>query len=358
MSGITPRERILTALSRKEPDRVPMDIFGFNREAFKIFQQHTGSDNSDEYFQLDFRRLSFKPTVVNLQKYASYHCKPLPPDTIFTEWGTALVPGSLPAFDHHIPPLTGINSLQEIEEYPLPDLEENYRHQHLDKAVAEIKSRRLAVLGDMTQTIFEVAWLIRGLDELLTDFFLNKEYARCLLDRITGLRCFQAERFARAGVDILFVGDDVGMQDRLMMNPETWREWLKPRLARVIENARKVNPRIFVLYHSDGNVNPIISDLIDIGINVLNPVQPECMDPVKLKKQYGTRLAFWGTVGIQTTLPFGTPEEIKKVVKDRVETVGKGGGLVIGPTHVVEPDVPWENLMAFVEAVKQFGRYH
>jgi len=357
MRGLPPRERLLIALSRRVPDRVPMDITGFNRQAFKIFKQKTGLKDPAEYFNLDFRLVGFKRTRVNLKDYAQFHCN-LPRRATFNEWGTAFVRGSMPAFDHFVPPLTNVPSLKEIEEYPLPDFKEEYRHCQLEKEVNKIHRKQFAAIASMAMTIFEVSWQIRGFNELLSDFLINEEYAQCLLDRITKLRCFQAKRFAQAGVDVLHIGDDVGMQDRLMMSPFLWRKWLKPRLAQVIESVKQVNPKIFIFYHSDGYIEPIIPDLIEVGVNVLNPVQPECMDPVKLKKQYGDQLAFWGTVGIQTTLPFGTPEHIKQVVRERIETVGKGGGLIIAPTHVIEPEVPWENIMAFVAAVKEYGQYY
>ena len=97
--------------------------------------------------------------------------------------------------------------------------------------------------------------------------------------------------------------------------------------------------------------------MIIFEVDILNPVQPECVDPVAIKKKYGDRLSFWGTIGTQTTMPFGTPEDVRREIRARIETVGKGGGLLIAPTHVIEPEVPWENILAFIEAVKEFGRY-
>ncbi|MCD6506900.1 hypothetical protein J7M22_09790 [Candidatus Poribacteria bacterium] len=167
-----------------------------------------------------------------------------------------------------------------------------------------------------------------------------------------------ARRYAEAGVDMLLTGDDVGMQDRLMMSPQMRRRWLKPRLAKVIQAGKEINPKVHIYYHSDGNIEDIIPDLIEVGVDILNPVQPECMDPVKLKRLYGDKLTFWGTIGTQTTMPFGTPEEVKRVVHERVRTVGKGGGLVLAPTHVLEPDVPGENVIAFFEAVEETRRYY
>lgn len=194
---------------------------------------------------------------------------------------------------------------------------------------------------------------MRGLTELLMDFMDNQNFAAFLLDKITERRVFMAKKFTRAGVDMVLLGDDVGMQDRMIMSPQTWRTWLKPRLAKVIQSAKSVNPEVFIFYPSDGNIEDIIPDLIEVEVEVLNPVQPECMDPGEIKKKYGDKLSFWGTIGTQTTMPFGTPEEVKREIRTRIQSVGKNGGLVIAPTHILEPDVPWENIIAFVKGVKE-----
>jgi uroporphyrinogen decarboxylase len=152
-------------------------------------------------------------------------------------------------------------------------------------------------------------------------------------------------------------GDDVSTQLDMMISPALWREMLKPRLLRVIQTAKSVNPETLVFYHGDGNLQTIIPDLIEIGVDILNPVQPECMDPVKIKERYGERLSFWGTIGTQTTLPFGTAADIEKITRTMIETVGAGGGLLLAPTHVIEPDVPWENIEALVAAIKKYGVY-
>jgi uroporphyrinogen decarboxylase len=352
-----PRERLLAVLSRQVADRVPYSM-GFNREAIKIYQEESGLENVFDAFRIgpDDGGIDFRPTKIDLTSYTAFH-RELKPGTYFNEWGTAFEPGSNPAFDHFTPALTGERTVQEIMDYPLPDLKEDYRHNDLEARVAEIQGWGLAAHAMMAMTIFEVAWQIRGFDELLLGFLTDEEATIVLLNRITELRVFQARRFAEAGVDILHVGDDVGMEDRLILSPDVWRKWLKPRLAEVIKSALDVKPDLFIHYHSDGYIEPIIPDLIEIGVNVLNPVQPECMDPIKLKNEYGDRLAFWGTMGTQTTMPFGTTDEVRRVVKLMIETVGKGGGLVIAPTHALEPEVPWENVVAFVEAVETYGRY-
>lgn len=369
-----PRERVLTALRCQEPDRVPYDICDFNREAFRRFKEKTGSRDPDGYFgvEKDIEWIGFKDTRLDLkERFLKFHNLPqekfvkllpdFPKKGTFTinEWGTAFIVGSDASYDHFVAPRAIVNakSVKEMEEYPLPDFTSDYRHRHLEEDVRRIRDRGLSSVAGMAMTIFEVAWQIRGFTELLTDFLTQEDWASCLLDRITELSIFRAKRFAEAGVDIIHVGDDIGMEDRMMMSPDTWRKWFKPRMAKIIESAREIKPDVLFFYHSDGYVEPIIPDFIEIGINVLNPVQPECMDPAKLKRLYGDRLAFWGTIGIQHTLPFGTPEDVKKEVKERIGTVGKGGGLYLSPTHCIAPEVPHENIFAFVEAVKKYGRY-
>jgi len=125
----------------------------------------------------------------------------------------------------------------------------------------------------------------------------------------------------------------------------------------VEEFIKNVNPDIIIAFHSDGAIQKIIPHLIEIGVDVLNPLQPECMDIFEIKRIYGDKLSFWGTIGTQTTMPFGTVDEVKEAVKKSIQEIGKDGGLLIAPTHLLEPEVPWENIMAFVEAVRDYGKY-
>jgi uroporphyrinogen decarboxylase len=131
-----------------------------------------------------------------------------------------------------------------------------------------------------------------------------------------------------------------------------WREFMKKRWARVYEAARRIKPDIQIWYHSDGNIEPIIPELIDIGVTILNPVQPECVDLARVKKRFGDRLVLDGTIGTQTTMPFGTPDDVRSVIAERKRELGSDGALIISPTHVLEPEVPIDNVMAFVEAAR------
>jgi len=237
----------------------------------------------------------------------------------------------------------------------MPDLLADYRWLDVAGQVSQVKQQGLAAIYSAIQ-IFEPAWYLRGLDNLLVDMVLEPEIAAACLDRMTDVQSGVAARMATAGVDLIVFGDDVGTQKSLMMQPETWRTWLKPTMQRAISAAKNVNPDVLAYYHSDGVIHEIIPDLIEIGVDILNPVQPECMDPAQIKQQYGDQLSFWGTIGTQTTMPFGTPDEVRETVRLRIETVGRGGGLVIAPTHLLEPEVPWANIDALVEAVRAYGQ--
>jgi uroporphyrinogen-III decarboxylase len=155
------------------------------------------------------------------------------------------------------------------------------------------------------------------------------------------------------GVDMIWVGDDVGGQTGMMISPATWRRFLKPRLATFIAEIKALNPALKVAYHSDGTIYPIIPELIEIGVDILNPIQPACMDPEKVKREYGDRLSFWGSLDEQHTLPFGSPADVEQEVRTRLKTLGRQGGLILGPTHFVQLDTPLENFWAMQKAITE-----
>jgi uroporphyrinogen decarboxylase len=280
---------------------------------------------------------------------------------VIDEWGLGHVPTASAETDHaHLEgyryPMLHLESEADAAEYPLPDLDAAYRYEPVRAEIEEIHRRDLSAMAMLECTVFERAWYLRSMERLLLDFTDGNAFATTLLDRITERRIAQAQHYARCGADVIAYGDDVGTQRGMLMSVRMWRTWLKPRLARTIAAARDVRPDVLVFYHSDGDVSAINPDLIEIGVDILNPIQPECMDPVALKRTYGDRLSFWGTIGTQSTFPFGSPDDVRCEVRARIETVGAGGGLFLAPTHVIEPEVPFENIVAFVETVKGEGR--
>jgi len=251
-------------------------------------------------------------------------------------------------FTEYISPLRNATSFQELEDYPLwsnagwsdTELRKACDDAHAEGNYAEI------FVGHM----YENSWQVRGYEPFLMDLLTQREWAELLLDRFCDNNTRVAEAAARAGYDCIATGDDVANQNALMFQPDLWRAVMKPRWAKVIAAARAIKPDIHVWYHSDGNVWDILDDLIEIGITILNPVQPECMDPIEIRKRYGKRLAFDGCMGTQSTMPFGTAEDVRARVRELVSALdGKNGGLMLAPTHVLEPEVPAENIVAFFD---------
>jgi len=354
MAQMSKWERVRTAMDRRQPDRVPK-VAGFTPAIQRKFEEATGHTDPTEYFDYDVTGVGFAAADAT-PCWADWYDRSFPEGTSFSEYGTAHVPGDFHHFWRLDFPLKRADSLKAMEQFPWPDYTPAYRHEHLEEQVQRLHEQGWYVNGGVGH-IWENAWQITSMEKIMVDFLEHPDQAAYVLDRVTEDQAFRARRFAEAGVDCLHCGDDVGMQHKLMMSPAMWRRWLKPRWAKVWAGARAVRPDIQVFYHSDGNIEEILEDLIEIGMTILNPVQPECMDPEKLKLQYGDRIAFWGCVGTQTTFPFGTPDDMRRTVKWLMETVGKGGGLLLAPTHVLEPDVPWENIQAFFEAVNDYGEY-
>jgi uroporphyrinogen decarboxylase len=178
-----------------------------------------------------------------------------------------------------------------------------------------------------------------------------------IFDKITERMVTAARAFARGGADILYTGDDVAMQTGLMLSQAMWRKWFQPRLAQVIQAAREIQPDMPVQYHSDGKINDLIPGLMEAGVTILNPVQPECVEHGWVKQAYGDRLAFDGGLGVQSVLPFGSAEDVCEHTRVVIETLGAGGGLIVGPSHVIERDTPLKNIFAMLEAIDNFGEY-
>jgi uroporphyrinogen decarboxylase len=353
---VTSRERVLAAMRHRRPDRPPFDFsWGFAPAQLARFRQATGAADPDDYFGADTRLL--RPSPTRRSTDFSPYLGQLPPGAQVDEWGIGRRPSASTDAAHahldgFIYPLIVVSSTADVLEYPLPDLDADYRYEDLAARVAAVQSRGIAALAVMDCTIFETAWYMRSMERLLLDFADANPFAGALLDRITALREVQARRYAESGADVICMGDDVGTQRGMLMSVRMWRAWLKPRLARVIAAARSVRPDVLVFFHSDGDVTAIVEDLIEIGVDILNPVQPECMDPVALRQRFGERLCLWGTIGTQSTFPFGSPDDVRREVRTRVETVGRNGGLFLAPTHMIEPEVPLANIVAFVEAAR------
>ena len=207
------------------------------------------------------------------------------------------------------------------------------------------------IVGVTVTTIFETAWALRGYEQMMLDMALDPGLADHILDIPYRYHLIAAKKLVTLGVDMIWIGDDVGTQNRMLISPKMWRQFLKPRMAKIISEIKSLNPQLKVAYHTDGNIAPIIPELIEIGLDVLNPIQPASMDPEQLKKAFGDQLCFWGTIDEQHTLPFGEPSDVQAEVHQRLETVGQDGGLILSPTHHVQLDTPLENFWMMVNTI-------
>ncbi len=348
---MTQRERFLACVNFEPVDRVPR-YATFVDSLLKKLTEHLGKSPND-YFDMDRGHGAAlrPPDGFRFPDYSVYHPgKTHGKDGFYIDGnGCGHQTHGFYHFTEYISPLRNADSFEQIQSYPFVS-----NHGWLDDKMREAKEDahrmgRSAVI--FVGHMYENAWQVRGYEQFLTDLLTQRDWAEYILDRFFENNLRSAIAAARAGYDAIYTGDDVANQNALMFSPSVWREAMKPRWAKVITEARAIKPDIHVWYHSDGNISEILDDIVEIGITILNPVQPECMDPVAIRKRYGKRLAFDGCIGTQTTFPFGTPSEMRKVVKDLAEALNaRKGGLILSPTHVLEPEVPLENIKAFFSA--------
>jgi uroporphyrinogen decarboxylase len=205
-------------------------------------------------------------------------------------------------------------------------------------------SFKLAKIGML---LFERAWTLRSMEELLMDFYLNPEFLEALFDTITDYNLEIINEALQYQVDGFYFGDDYGQQTGMLMGPDLWRKFIKPRLERTFAPIKTKGLPVFL--HSCGNIYDILGDLIDIGLDVYQTVQPEIYDLAKLKKEFGKDLSFYGAISTQQSLPYLSPAQVKKLLQSTIDTLNRDGGYICAPTHQISADVPPENIMAMIE---------
>ncbi|MHB9025264.1 MAG: uroporphyrinogen decarboxylase family protein [Armatimonadota bacterium] len=352
MATMTYRERIITACRRQQPDHVPY-FMGFERGLATELQAKLGTNDLAGYFGNHIRDAGLNPSVLKTD-FSRYFTRE---DMTWDEWGRGRVWDDSMHYAEYFYPLDRAESVSEIEAYPWPDVTAPYRYEGIAEKVAAHQAAGYAVIGSIGEMLFEVAWQLRSMDRLFEDMYADEAMAEALLEAIISRKVEMTRGLARAGVDILLTGDDVAMQTGLMMSKDLFNRWLRPAFERIVRAAKEEKPDIFVWYHSDGKINDLIPDLIAAGMDILNPVQPECVDHRWVKATYGDKIAFSGGLGVQSIIPFGTPDEVRAHVKETIDTLGAGGGLLLAPSHVVERDTPLENILAMAEAMEEYGWY-
>ncbi|MFL7893425.1 MAG: uroporphyrinogen decarboxylase family protein [Anaerolineales bacterium] len=352
-----PRERVELALNHEIPDRCPMQISftpefaarlsaDLHLKGTKIHNPHGGGNT----YELE-RVLGEDMLLTSVGWANSYYMEDKP---YHDEWGIGwdIQSYQTPFGTGHYTEIVGHPLADEsvIRDYQPPDADRAELYEDSKQMIAEFKGEYW-IVGVTVTTIFETAWALRGYEQMMIDMALNPGLANHILDIPYHYHLQAAKKLVELGVDMIWIGDDVGTQNRMLISPKMWRQFLKPRMANFIAEIKSLNPHLKVAYHTDGNIAPIIPELIEIGLDVLNPVQPASMDPGQLKSTYGNQLCYWGTIDEQRTLPFGDPSDVQAEVRLRLETVGNNGGLILSPTHHVQLDTPLENFWMMVDTI-------
>lgn len=235
----------------------------------------------------------------------------------------------------------------EFGDYVFPVPDEKLIREKCERLQSKTDQFRMYIIGF---SLFERAWTLRSMEELLIDFKLNPEFAEELLDKIVEYNLAVVEIVSEYDIDCIFYGDDWGQQKGLIMGPALWRQFIKPRLKKMYDAAKKHG--MFVAQHSCGDISEVFPDLIEIGLDIYNTFQPEIYDVAKMKQLYGDKITFYGGISTQTLLPHAAPDKVKSEMRRLMNIIGKNGGYIVAPTHSMPNDIPTENILAFLELLK------
>jgi len=330
---MTPRERVLKAIAHEETDIVPYKI-EITREADEKLAKYYGGPEYRE--QIIDHYVTASPTF--FQAIAPY---PQPDGTRLDLCGSRWEALQI---EHLIEPCLKEASLEKAV---FPDLSDPVLYEPVVEATRIHPDK--FTLGVFLMTLFERSWALRGMTGILTDMAAEPEFCELLYDRILEWDLHILNKLCDIPVDGIYFTDDLGCQKGLIMGPHYWRQYLKARLARLFDYAH-VHGK-YVLLHSCGDNSEIMGELIEIGVDIFNPLQPEPMDIFEVKRRYGDRVTFDGGISTQVTLPYGTPVDVRSETELCLRELGRGGGYIIGPNKPIMGDVPVENAVALIEGI-------
>ncbi|MBP7690642.1 MAG: hypothetical protein KA764_01925 [Anaerolineales bacterium] len=381
--SLTPAERTRLALEHREPDRVPVDFLATPEIWDRLvahFQPSTASLAGAEYFSLEreaiLRQLQVDCRVISYDMFCRPPERVLRPGAEVDWWNSLSRSTPNRMWRQHLPDGTDFDiwghhirivdnpsgRYEEFASWPLAKCETVADLAQFDWAEPDWWDFRPApdVIRALDQagpyhlrfrigSVFELAWQLRGLQEFMMDLARAPEIPLYIMDRLTDVLVENTRRFLeQAGdrVEMVYLYDDVGGQNSLLISRAMWRKYVRPRHEKLIAVARAFGKK--VMYHTDGAVRPLIPEFIDMGVDVLNPLQPNAKDmaPSSIKAEFGDRLAFHGGIDIVDTLRVGTPAEVAAEVQDRVSRLGAGGGYILCSSHHIQADSPLENVLA------------
>lgn len=338
------RERTLMALAHEQPDRPPVSAT-YTPETAALLRRTYGREGDDLGFVMGNDLIK---TTVGIEN--SYHLSDEPEYTcpFGVRWRnvtnstghyTEIVGGALHDDEDGA----------KLDAYRIPDPQNEALYAPVKDAVARYGKEKF-IIGSCQCSIFETAWYLHGIEDTLLDMAANEDYAHALFDKIMAFPMAAGLRMIDCGVDMVWLGDDIAEQRNMLMSTAMWRKYFKHRYAALFAAFKKRNPHIALAYHSCGNCEAVLDDMVEIGLEVLNPIQPLAMNPYEIKKRYGDRLSLFGAVDVQQLLPYGTPAEVEATVRDYREALGKGGGYILSPAHHLQSDTSLANIQAFYRA--------
>jgi len=351
-----PRERVLRALNHEEPDRVPIGIYelpiGKARDSLK---KHFGVNEDIELWEklgIDFPyQIRRKPSKKFIE---SGRWKPDANGFYEDEFGVKYRLGITKRYWHwYSHPL---QDKENVDEYEFPEVDYETQFNEAEEIARKHRDKYIIFGWLSLWGFFNAAQVLRGWKKFIRDMYTNRNFANALLDKLLKFNIDEGLCLIEAGADIIGWGDDIGMQNQMIISPSLWREYIKPRMKKLIETLKRRRD-IYIFYHSDGYIEPVIPDLIEIGVDILDPLQPEVNNLIKIKEEYGDKVTLFGSISLQKTLPYGTVSDVVNEVRERISTMAYGGGMIIGASHVIEDNVPIENIIALYEAAKKYGRY-
>jgi uroporphyrinogen decarboxylase len=380
MAEMTPRQRVWAALNHQEPDRVPLDIGGGSStgivvEGYEKLKEHLGVSSETQEMNKIFRvartdeevmqRLDSDCRPLGLRPPVNWTPPPAEPGTFTDIWGItwkqAFYGDGCYYWELARHPLAEA-TIEDLETYPWPDpLDPGFTAGLAEDAKALYGETDYAIMADGGfKSFWEMGYMLRGLEQMLMDLVLNPEFVKALMAKLLEINKAGTGRFldlAGPYIQVFRTADDLATQRGPLMSPQTFQTLLRPFYQEYFEFVKsKTEAKIF--YHSCGNVTDLVDVLVEIGVDVLNPVQVAAMgDTAKLKARFGDKVTFWGAIDTQHVLPHGTVEEVEAEVRNRIRDLGPGGGYVVGPVHNIQPDVPPENIVAMAEATRKYGTY-
>jgi uroporphyrinogen decarboxylase len=348
---MTPRENLVLLVSGQSPAWIPftMDIGGtegFTAAIQRRFEQETGARDPAEHFDYDLRTASVA------RRFGGGHAlrwhPDAPPGTEFDEWGIGhWAGGAEDTYERLFPPFAAATDPREITAYPEP---------LLDAAAAAAAARAFHDRGypvvGYAGSIYEWSWWLRGMERFMIDLLERPDLAAAIVAKVAGFTARLAVQSARAGIDVLAFYDDAGSQWGMQVSPDIWRSLIKPAWKSVLDAVRSVEPAAVFFLHSCGNIEAIVPDIVDLGFHILHPIQPECMDPKAIKDAWGGRIVPCATIGAQRTLSMSTPEEVRRETERLSSTMGSDRRCILCPSNRIQPETPWENVLAFAEAAR------